>query len=44
MVVAGVGDPAEHIGAVGSAVPERSHAAVQTVDNLMGPVCVDVLR
>lgn len=44
MIVAGGGDPTEHVGAVGSPVPERSHAAVQTVDHVVGPVSVDVLR
>lgn len=44
MIVAGGGDPTEHVGAVGSPIPERSYAAVQTVDNIVGPVSVDVLR
>lgn len=44
MIVAGGGDPAEHVGTVGSPVPEGGHAAVQTVDDIVGPVSMDVRR
>lgn len=44
MVVTGGADPIEHVWAIGPPIPEWSYATVQTVDNIMGPVSVDILR
>lgn len=44
MVVSGGADPAKHVCAVGSSVPEGGHAAVQAVNDVVGPVGMDILR
>lgn len=44
MVVSGGADPAEHVCAVGASVPEGGHAAVQAVNDVVGPVGMDILR
>lgn len=44
MVVAGGADPVKYVWAVWSAIPERSHAAMQTLNNIMGPISMDILR
>lgn len=44
MVVARGADPIEYVRAVGPPIPEWSYTAVETVNNIMGPVSMNILR
>lgn len=44
MVVARGADPIEYVRGVGPPIPEWSYTAVQTVNNIMGPVSMNILR
>ena len=44
MVVTGGIDPGEHVCAIGPSVPKWSEAPMQTVNNIVGPVGMNILR